>query len=67
MERSFHWEVESERRLPDADIVVFHRSDGSGTTHAWSDFLSKVSPAWKDTVGTGTTPEVACRNRGHRQ
>lgn len=41
--------------LPDADIVVFHRSDGSGTTHAWSDFLSKVSPAWKDTVGTGTT------------
>ncbi len=41
--------------LPDASIVVFHRSDGSGTTHAWSDFLSKVSPAWKDTVGTGTT------------
>lgn len=41
--------------LPDADIVVFHRSDGSGTTHAWSDFLSKVSPAWKDAVGTGTT------------
>jgi phosphate transport system substrate-binding protein len=41
--------------LPDAGIVVFHRSDGSGTTHAWSDFLSKVSPEWKDSVGTGTT------------
>jgi len=41
--------------LPDAAIVVFHRSDGSGTTHAWSDFLSKVSPAWKSSVGAGTT------------
>lgn len=41
--------------LPDADILVIHRSDGSGTTYAWSDFLSKVSSDWKDTVGTGTT------------
>ena len=41
--------------LPDANIVVVHRSDGSGTTHAWSDFLSKLSPAWKNAVGTGTT------------
>jgi phosphate ABC transporter phosphate-binding protein len=41
--------------LPDSDIVVIHRSDGSGTTYAWSDFLSAVSPGWKATVGRGTT------------
>ncbi len=41
--------------LPDADIVVVHRSDGSGTTWVWSDFLSKVSPDWLSTVGRGTT------------
>jgi len=41
--------------LPNADILVFHRSDGSGTTHAWSDFLSKTSPEWKSAVGTDTT------------
>ena len=40
--------------LPDADIVVIHRSDGSGTTYAWSEFLSKTNPAWKNTLGTGT-------------
>jgi phosphate transport system substrate-binding protein len=40
--------------LPDSDIVVVHRSDGSGTTFVWSDFLSKVSPAWKSTVGRGS-------------
>jgi phosphate transport system substrate-binding protein len=39
--------------LPDADIVVVHRSDGSGTTFVWSDYLSKVSPDWKASVGTG--------------
>src|SRR5277367_5675567 len=38
--------------LPDTNIVVVHRSDKSGTTHAWSDFLSKVSPDWKNAVGT---------------
>ena len=38
--------------LPDTNIVVVHRSDESGTTYAWSDFLSKVSPDWKSTVGT---------------
>ena len=41
--------------LPDADIVVIHRSDGSGTTFVWSDYLSKVSPEWKNSVGTGVT------------
>jgi phosphate ABC transporter phosphate-binding protein len=41
--------------LPDAPIVVLHRSDGSGTSWVWSDFLSKVSPAWSSSVGRGTT------------
>ncbi len=41
--------------LPDADIVVVHRSDGSGTTFAWTDFLSKTNAAWKSAVGSGTT------------
>jgi phosphate transport system substrate-binding protein len=39
--------------LPDRDIVVVHRSDGSGTTFVWSDFLTKVSPEWKSAVGRG--------------
>src|SRR5262245_21244555 len=33
--------------LPDKEIVVVHRSDGSGTTYVWADYLSKVSPEWK--------------------
>src|SRR6201999_2799819 len=40
--------------LPDAAIAVIHRSDGSGTTWVWSDFLSKVSPAWESAVGHNT-------------
>lgn len=40
--------------LPDSDIVVIHRADGSGTTYAWSDFLSKASSDWKTAIGTGT-------------
>jgi phosphate transport system substrate-binding protein len=41
--------------LPDAEIVVIHRGDGSGTTFAWTDFLSKTDSAWKLAVGSGTT------------
>jgi hypothetical protein len=41
--------------LPDAEIVVVHRSDGSGTTWVWSDYLSKVSPAWAGAVSRGAT------------
>ncbi|NDD04656.1 MAG: phosphate ABC transporter substrate-binding protein PstS, partial [Proteobacteria bacterium] len=37
------------------DIVVVHRSDGSGTTGVFTDYLSKVSPAWKERVGAGTS------------
>jgi phosphate transport system substrate-binding protein len=40
--------------LPDTAIGVVHRSDGSGTTAVFTDFLSKVSPAWLQKVGTGT-------------
>jgi phosphate transport system substrate-binding protein len=39
--------------LPDADIITVHRSDGSGTTFVWTDYLSAVSPEWMDQVGKG--------------
>jgi phosphate transport system substrate-binding protein len=41
--------------LPDAPISVVHRSDGSGTTYIFSNYLSSVSPAWGAKVGTGKT------------
>ena len=41
--------------LPGNDIVVIHRSDGSGTTYIWTDFLSKISDDWKNKVGKGTS------------
>src|SRR6476660_2983906 len=41
--------------LPNNDIVVVHRSDGSGTTYIWSDYLSKVSDEWKNKVGKGSS------------
>jgi len=41
--------------LPNEDIVVVHRSDGSGTTYIWVDFLSNVSAEWKDKVGVATS------------
>jgi phosphate transport system substrate-binding protein len=44
-------------RLPDLDIVVIHRADGSGTSYAWTDFLSKTSPEWKAEIGTSLTPD----------
>jgi len=42
-------------RLPANDIVVVHRSDGSGTTYIWTDYLSKVSDEWKNRVGKGAS------------
>ena len=42
-------------KLPAADIVVVHRSDGSGTTYIWTDYLSKVSKEWETKVGRGTS------------
>jgi phosphate transport system substrate-binding protein len=41
--------------FPDRDIIVVHRSDGSGTTFIWTDYLSKVSPEWKSSVGSDTS------------
>jgi phosphate transport system substrate-binding protein len=42
-------------RLPAADIIVVHRSDGSGTTYVWTDYLSKVSETWRTKVGRNTS------------
>jgi phosphate transport system substrate-binding protein len=42
-------------KLPSMPIVVVHRSDGSGTTFIWTDYLSKVSPDWKSKVGANTS------------
>lgn len=41
--------------LPNLDIIIVHRSDGSGTTFVWVDYLSKVSPEWAQKVGKGTS------------
>ncbi len=41
--------------LPSTSIVVAHRSDGSGTTYIWTDYLSKVSPEWQSGPGKGTS------------
>ncbi len=42
-------------KLPAADIIVAHRSDGSGTTFVWTDYLSKVSNGWRTKVGSNTS------------
>jgi len=42
-------------KLPDNEIVVVHRSDGSGTSFVFTDYLSKVSPEWKSKVGSSTS------------
>src|SRR6478672_13744950 len=45
--------LNKDKTLPADDIVVVHRSDGSGTTYVWTDYLSTVSPEWNQTVGKG--------------
>jgi phosphate transport system substrate-binding protein len=42
-------------KLADSDIIVVHRSDGSGTSYIFTDFLSKISPEWKQAVGKATS------------
>jgi phosphate transport system substrate-binding protein len=42
-------------KMPKADVVVVHRSDGSGTSYIWTDYLSSVSPEWQSRVGKGTS------------
>ena len=44
-------------QLPDLEIHPVYRSDGSGTTFVFSDYLTKVSPAWKETIGAGKSLE----------
>src|SRR5437879_4851288 len=53
--------------LPATDIVVVHRSDGSGTSFGFTDYLSKVSPEWRSKVGKGTSVNwpVGLGGRGH--
>ncbi|MGB9490678.1 MAG: phosphate ABC transporter substrate-binding protein PstS [Terriglobales bacterium] len=41
--------------LPNQPIIIVHRSDGSGTTYIWTDYLSKVSKDWESSVGKGTS------------
>lgn len=43
--------------LPDLDITVIHRADGSGTSYAWTDYLSRTSPEWKAEVGSSLMPK----------
>jgi len=47
--------VNRDRRLPDKPIIVVHRSDGSGTSFIYTDYLTKVSETWKAKVGKGTS------------
>jgi phosphate transport system substrate-binding protein len=42
-------------KFPNQEIIVVHRSDGSGTTFIWTDYLSKVNSDWKGQVGSGTS------------
>ncbi len=46
-------EINPDKTLPDKEIIVVHRSDGSGTTFVWTDYLSSVSPEWNEKVGKG--------------
>jgi phosphate transport system substrate-binding protein len=47
--------VNSGIKLPNQEIVIVHRSDGSGRTLIWTDYLSKISPEWKSEVGANTS------------
>ena len=53
-------------KLPDMAITIVHRSDGSGTTFIWTDYLSRVSAAWKSKIGNNTAVEwpVGIRAKG---
>ena len=53
--------------LPSQQITVVHRSDGSGTTYIFSNYLSSVDPAWAAKVGTGTTLHWPAWHRGGGQ
>ena len=46
-------DLNTDLSLPSKNIIVAHRSDGSGTTFVWTDYLSKISPEWEEKVGKG--------------
>src|SRR3712207_4446610 len=46
-------ELNPDLSIPAADIIVVHRSDGSGTTFIWTSYLSQISPEWNQTIGAG--------------
>ena len=48
-------DINKGRKLPDSDITVVNRSDGSGTTFIFTNYLSKISAEWKDKVGSATS------------
>ena len=50
-------EVNAGAALPDREIVVIHRADGSGTSYVWTSYLSQVSPEWKAAVGMSSSPK----------
>jgi phosphate transport system permease protein/phosphate transport system substrate-binding protein len=50
-------ELNPDLTLPSENIVVAHRSDGSGTTFVWTSYLSAISPEWSETVGAGKSVE----------
>ena len=51
-------------KLPDLTVAVVHRSDGSGTTFIFTDYLAKVSSEWKEKVGCGDFGQLARRRGG---
>ena len=53
-------ELNPKVKLPDANITVVHRADGSGTTFIFTDYLSEVSAVWKEEVGKGAAVKLAC-------
>jgi phosphate transport system substrate-binding protein len=51
--------------LPNEALIVVHRSDGSGTSAVFTNYLSKISPEWKERVGEGTSPAFPVGGKGN--
>jgi len=67
VERPRNQSLESEGRAANMTIIVVHRSDGSGTTFIFANYLSKVSPEWASKVGAATAVGLAGGHRCQRQ
>ena len=61
MERSVITALNPGVELPDTGIIPVHRSDGSGTSFIFTDYLSSVNPAWADSVGKGASVKWPAR------